>query len=209
MKTAQKDIDKEATKDTRLKLIETASALIWSESYNAVSVDEICRKTGVKKGSFYHFFPSKAHLAMAAMDHTMEEMMHSYDKIFSATRPPLERIKLMVQHVVKVQTEISEELGHVCGCPHATLGSELAADIEIGAQIAAISKKKAAYYKSALRDLIAEGQISPDTNVDVKANEIFAFIIGQLVMARINNDLDFIKNYLEKGLLDLIGIKNT
>lgn len=197
-----------APTDTKQKLIDTARELIWGESYNAISVDEICKKSDVKKGSFYHYFPSKAHLALETMDACMEETKLKYDDIFSPTRPPLERFKLMARHVIEQQKEISEDLGHVCGCPFATLGSELAAqDKEIGEKISNICAKKSAYYESALRDLVAEGAIASDTDVEVRANEIFAFIIGQLIMARIKNDLSFVEKNLECALLNLIGIK--
>ncbi len=197
-----------APTDTKQKLIDTARELIWGESYNAVSVDEICKKSDVKKGSFYHYFPSKAHLALETMDACMEETKLKYDDIFSPTRPPLERFKLMARHVIEQQKEISEELGHVCGCPFATLGSELAAqDKEIGEKISNICAKKSAYYESALRDLVAEGTIPSDTDVEVRANEVFAFIIGQLIMARIKDDLSFVEKNLERALLNLIGIK--
>ena len=42
--------------DTRERLLKTASDLIWSNSYHATGVDRICAESGVKKGSFYHFF---------------------------------------------------------------------------------------------------------------------------------------------------------
>tara|TARA_B100001989_G_C24517789_1_gene454142 strand:+ start:378 stop:1025 length:648 start_codon:yes stop_codon:yes gene_type:complete len=197
-----------APTDTKQKLIETAIELIWRESYNGVSVDEICKKADVKKGSFYHYFPSKAHLAVETMDSCMEETKIKYDDIFSPVRTPIERFQLMVQHVIDQQKEILAELGHVCGCPFATLGSEMAAqEGEIGQKINEICAKKTAYYQSTLRDLRAQGLVDTDINIAVKADEIFSFIIGQLIMARIKNDLSFIEDNLEKALFDLIGVK--
>lgn len=194
--------------NTKEKLLATATELIWANSYNAISVDDICQKADVKKGSFYHYFPSKAHLALASMDSCMAEMLTTYNDIFSPTRPPLERIEKLVAHILDKQREISAELGHVCGCPFATLGSELAAqDPEIGATITEACTKKTMYYESTLRDLIREERIASDTDVSLKANEIFAFIVGQLIMARIKNDLGFLEDNLEQGLLDLIGVK--
>lgn len=199
-----------APTDTKQKLIDTATDLIWRQSYNAVSVDEICKVADVKKGSFYHYFPSKAHLALETMDACMQETIEKYNDFFSATRPPLERFALMARYVLDQQREISKELGHVCGCPFATLGSELAAqDNEIGEKITAALAIKSAYYESALRDLVAEGVIRADTDIKQKANEIFAYIIGQLIMARIKNDLAFLESGLEKGLLDLIGVNQV
>lgn len=198
-----------APTDTKQKLLDTARELIWSESYNAVSVDEICKKADVKKGSFYHYFPSKSHLALETMDCAFEEMKKKYDEIFSSSRPPLERFRLMARHVIDQQKEISKELGHVCGCPFATLGSEMAGqDAEMAEKIKSTSGQKTAYYQSALRDLIAAGVINEKIDVESKANEIFSFIIGLLIVARINNDLSFLDNNLEKSLFDLIGVKS-
>jgi TetR/AcrR family transcriptional repressor of nem operon len=45
--------------DTRDRLLEAALLLIWEESLGAASVDAICEKAGVRKGSFYHFFKSR------------------------------------------------------------------------------------------------------------------------------------------------------
>jgi len=49
---------------TKDKLLLVAFDLIWNNSYGSVSVDDICQRAGVNKGSFYHFFESKADLAI-------------------------------------------------------------------------------------------------------------------------------------------------
>lgn len=196
-----------APSETKQKLIETANQLIWRDSYNSVSVDEICATAGVKKGSFYHFFPSKADLALTTMDWCMQQAIAEYDDIFSARRHPIERFEVMAQYLYEKQEEKRLEYGQVCGCPFVTLGSELAAqDAAIGEKVRDICAKKLTYYESALRDLIAYGEIDPATDIKLKAEEIFAFVVGQLMMARIKNDLGFIRDNMQKGLKDLVGI---
>ncbi len=54
--------------ETKRKILETAMELIWQSSYGSVSVDDICAKAGVNKGSFYYAFKSKAELAVAAYE---------------------------------------------------------------------------------------------------------------------------------------------
>jgi TetR/AcrR family transcriptional repressor of nem operon len=49
------------------KLIEAALALMAEKDYMVTTVDEICEKAGVSKGSFYHFFETKEDLGLAAM----------------------------------------------------------------------------------------------------------------------------------------------
>lgn len=198
-----------APTNTKQKLLETATELIWSESYNSVSVDDICKKADVKKGSFYHYFQSKAHLALEAMDACMEDTKIHYDDLFSPTRPAKERFKKMADYVIEKQKETSEQLGHVCGCPFATLGSEMAAqNDEFSEKIVNICAKKKTYYESALRELAAEGTIPQDTDISAKAKEIFALVVGHLIMSRISNDLTFLEDNLERSLFDLIGIKD-
>ncbi len=52
--------------DAKPRLMDAARTLIWENSYGSTSVDAICLKAGVRKGSFYHFFESKSALATEA-----------------------------------------------------------------------------------------------------------------------------------------------
>ena len=56
------------TSTAKDRLIEAVLELLWTGSYGGTSVDQICERAGVKKGSFYHYFPSKSELAKAVID---------------------------------------------------------------------------------------------------------------------------------------------
>ncbi|WP_303983745.1 TetR/AcrR family transcriptional regulator [Dongia mobilis] len=53
----------------RVKLLDAAMRVIRERGYGASSVDEICAAAGVTKGAFFHHFPSKEDLAVAAAAH--------------------------------------------------------------------------------------------------------------------------------------------
>ena len=53
--------------DTRSKILHTALELFSKNGYDATSVAEICLKSEVSKGAFYHHFPSKQDLFLALM----------------------------------------------------------------------------------------------------------------------------------------------
>jgi TetR/AcrR family transcriptional repressor of nem operon len=53
----------------REKLLMAAFDVIRHKGYSATSVDDLCRAAGVTKGAFFHHFPSKQALAIAAADH--------------------------------------------------------------------------------------------------------------------------------------------
>lgn len=54
---------------SRLKLLEAALAVIREKGYAATTVDDICARAGVTKGSFFHHFKSKEELVLATVDH--------------------------------------------------------------------------------------------------------------------------------------------
>jgi TetR/AcrR family transcriptional repressor of nem operon len=67
--TARTDITKTTA---RQKLLDAGLALIRQKGYGATTVDELCAAAGVTKGAFFHHFPSKESLAVAAADYWSE-----------------------------------------------------------------------------------------------------------------------------------------
>lgn len=196
--------------DTKQTLIDTALELLWKSSYGSVSVDDICKAAGVKKGSFYHFFPSKVDLAIAAMDEALRNAQAAHDEVFSVSRDPVERFERFADLVYDMQVEAATKYGRVCGCSFTSLGSEMAGLEEgIRAKFEDIARRKERYFENALRDMVADGTLPDDTDVKAKAQEIYAYIIGQLMLARIQNDLKPLKRDLKPGLLRLLGVNKT
>jgi TetR/AcrR family transcriptional regulator, transcriptional repressor for nem operon len=197
------------TTGTKQKLIETALKLLWTHSYGSVSVDDICKDAGAKKGSFYHFFPSKAELAIAAMEENYQNSKSSYDEIFSADKDPVARFESLADFLYAEQSKAAAKYGHVCGCPCASLGSEIAGQEEgIRTKFEEFSRRLERYYENALRDMVAEGLLPDSTNVKSLAQEIFTYILGQLMHARIQNNLQYLKQELKPGLLRILGVEN-
>jgi AcrR family transcriptional regulator len=50
--------------ETRRKIFNTAAQLIAEKGFDNVTVEEICKKSGVAKGLFYHYFHSKADIVI-------------------------------------------------------------------------------------------------------------------------------------------------
>lgn len=180
------------------------SELFWTGSYDSTTVDQICQRAGVQKGSFYHFFACKATLAEAALNEEWATYRPRLDAIFSASVAPLERIRQHCEFSLKEQADLRERHGCVLGCPLCTLGTEVSTQ-EKGLQkkIQEIMAHGVQYLETAIRDAHAAGEIhAPDAKA--KAKLIHAYHLGLLTQARIQDSLAILED-LPKTTFELLG----
>jgi TetR/AcrR family transcriptional repressor of nem operon len=194
------------TCETKEKLLQVGFDLIWDSSYGSVSVDDICKRAGINKGSFYHFFPSKADLVVEAYEEHWKEKRPKMDRIFSPHVPPLERIHNMCQVIYADQQEKAGKYGHVCGCPYASVGSEIATlDEKIRAKSEQLMNSSKKYIESAIADAIREGSVTVKDPVAASAT-LQSLLLGMLVEARVQNDLKVLEG-LESTIMSFLGVK--
>ncbi len=192
--------------ETKDKLLQVGFDLIWDSSYGSVSVDDICKRAGINKGSFYHFFPSKADLVIAAYEEHWNEKRPAMDAIFSSQVPPLDRIRGMCQFIYQTQKEKAEQYGHVCGCPYGSVGCEVATlDEKMRAKSEQLMASGRKYVETAIADAIREGSVMTKDPV-ATAMTVQCILHGKLLEARVQNDLKVLDN-LEATILDVIGAK--
>jgi TetR/AcrR family transcriptional repressor of nem operon len=191
--------------DTKEKLLQVAFDLIWNQSYGSVSVDHICERAYVNKGSFYHFFASKSDLAVEAYEENWREKQPELDRIFSPQVPPLERLERWCEHIRQRQKIKAEKYGHVCGCPYASLGMELATqDEKIRAKTQEVMDRSIRYIESALVDAKRQGLVSVVDFLGT-AQRVYSMALGMLLNAKIRNDLAVLQE-LEPTIMDIIGV---
>lgn len=188
--------------------MEAVGALIWQGSYGSTTIDQICEKAGVKKGSFYYFFESKADVAVAAIEKECGRMRPELDAIFSPTVPPLERLRKYCEFGYRLQERMKRECGCVLGCPLFTLGSEVSTqESRLQKKVHEILDQKVKYLESAIRDAHAAGLIdAPDA--PAKARMLFAYYQGLYTQARIENDLEVLRDAV-RGSFQLLGVKEA
>jgi TetR/AcrR family transcriptional repressor of nem operon len=195
------------TSDMKERLTDAALDLIWHNSYGTTSVDAICERAGAKKGSFYYFFKSKSELTAAALEAEWNKNRANMDALFSPTVPPLERFDRYFDHVYDRLAELQKTCGSILGCPLLSIGSEVSTqDDVVRATVDRIWDRKIKYYESAIRDAHAQGLIvAPDP--EAKARALFACYHGTLAQARIQNDLELIRDFKEVAR-DVLGVKH-
>ena len=196
------------TSDAKEKLLAAALDLIWTSSYGGVSVDDICERAGVNKGSFYHFFPSKSDLAVAAYEAHWQEKRPSMDALFSPQNHPLERLGNWCRCICEGQQEKFEQYGFVVGCPYANVGSELATrDPKIRAKTQEMLERGFRYLEAAIADAKRQDLIDV-ADPTAAAKQVSSCILGLLLQAKIDNDPGLLRE-LEPTIMRLLGARSA
>lgn len=196
------------TSDAKEKLLDVAFTLIWDSSYGGVSVDQICERAKVNKGSFYHFFESKAELAVAAYEEHWKQKQPDMDRLFSAQIPPLERLSNWCNTVYEVQKEKAKEYGHICGCPYASIGAEVATqDDKIRGKSEELMLRIIKYIESAIADAKRDG-VATVADPKLAAQQVYSFVLGAILQAKIQNDLGSLR-HLEPIVMAIVGAKTA
>jgi len=192
------------TGDTKERILNSALDLIYARSYANVGVQELCEHAGVKKGSFYHFFPSKRDLTIAALDRQwMLAKQRIWDPAFKNRLPLGKKLKLCFDLFYDHQCGAKQKSGLVPGCPFGNLALELSTQDEtIRRKVDEVFQESRGYVKGALNEAIAEGEI-PKQDVDAAAEAIIAYAQGAMLMAKTRNDPGVIRE-LRQGVLRLL-----
>lgn len=175
--------------DTHSRLLHVAAEMMWERSFQATSVDDLCRRAEAKKGSFYHFFPSKTDLAVAAIENSWTQVQAQlFEPIFNSNDSGLNKLRRLIETIDQFQTGLMAEKGAHLGCPFGNLGQEMARqDEKIRAALQRIFDGHCDYLEAALSSAQQTCEIPPGDNRQ-RAQKIFALLEGALLLAKVAND---------------------
>jgi TetR/AcrR family transcriptional repressor of nem operon len=189
--------------DTRQRILDSACSLIYARSYAEVGVAAICEKAGVKKGSFYHFFPSKRDLTLAVIDELLLEFKRRiYAGAFDPFLSPMSRFRKLGELVYRFQKEIADTTGQILGCPFGNIALEMSSQDEVlRCKIEAIFSQMEGLFRKTLSAAVVQGEIG-EIDIDATASAMIAYIEGVMLMAKTRNDPEVIKT-LMPAVLDI------
>ena len=177
------------TSDAKTRLIAAMADLVHRRGYVDVGVDDVCRAAGVRKGSFYYFFPSKRDLMLAALDRQWEMGGAFFGSAFKADVPPLERIGRLFSIAARASAQTKAAKGHVLGCPFGNIAAE------VGSTEPALRQRAdqafcaiAAIVREALEDARSRGDLPANVNLKETADALVAYFEGLVLLAKTRND---------------------
>jgi TetR/AcrR family transcriptional repressor of nem operon len=192
---------------TRDRLVMLAADMMMQQSYAAVSVEHICKAADIKKGTFYHHFPSKIDLALAAYDWKWSMFEAVLSKCFARDLPAQERLWRYASAAYTYQRYNFETEGKLCGCPHTSAAQEMGTqDDRIREKIKEIYDRHAAYLAGCLADMPPHDAVSEQERTEL-AREMLSYTSGVMCQAKVMNDPEVIRQQMLTGLFRLTGLR--
>lgn len=176
--------------DARDRLLATAAQLVQERGYTAVSVADICKESGLKKGSFYHFFRSKHALILATLDRFAELHDASLQQSMQDTASVREQLLRMATGLAQGFRRAQRAYGSMHGCPLGNMTQEMAhRDPQVRAKLAEIFTR----WQRTLAKMLERAQRSGELTVhDPKraAEAIIAYLQGMILLTKATDDPD-------------------
>lgn len=195
-----------SAQETYVRLLETAMDLIWHSSYNAVGINDICKRAGVTKGGFYHHFESKANLFCEATRYYWESVRRELDSLLSPSNAPLEQLENIINFIYSQKFGASPD--EVPGCPFLSASAQSeCADATIHNALFEMSENSVKYCLALVRNLDAEDYLEGEVDAERLARMVNQYIQGAVSYARVTRDVEQVKQDLPEALYRLVGLK--
>lgn len=182
-------MDKARTRNpekTRADVLNAAFMEIYRHGYNGVGVRDLAKKAGVTIGAFFHYFPTKSHVAYAIIDEIVHVgIMERWIKPLSAYKNPLQGILKCFKNTFENWPDDFVGLG----CPLNNLTQELStSDESIKIRTKAVLTDWIAKTKEHLKRAQDNGYLNKRVNIQELAEFIVTFQEGTFAMGKAMND---------------------
>ena len=197
--------------ETRNDLLKAAFNEIHRVGFQAASLQNILKHTGVTKGALYHHFPNKLELGYAVLDEVIAVMMRNqWIEPLQTTDDPL----TVLQGILLDGKQMFSEEDVKLGCPLNNLAQEMpAVDAGFRQRIDSIYREWKETIAASLEKGISAGHVNKSVNPPQAAAMIVATLEGCIGMAKTAQSLQALEecgggllNYLES--LKEEGISN-
>jgi TetR/AcrR family transcriptional repressor of nem operon len=174
---------------------------MYALGYQGASVEELCERAGVKKGSFYHFFASKQELTLAALESQWNLMRGALvEPAFASDLPPLERIQRFFDAMAEASADEQRQTGQIGGCRFGNVVAEMGSqDPQIRQQVWSVFQAIATYFERALEEALNAGEVSA-IDPRVTAFALLSYMEGILLLGRASQDADLMRQLGQQAL---------
>jgi TetR/AcrR family transcriptional repressor of nem operon len=166
-------------------VLEHASEVFWRHGYHATSIDDLCKATGLLRGSLYGVFGDKHGIMLAALDHYADGSIARLAERLNAPLPPMEALRNAILHYAKAASALATQRS--CLITNTTL--EMQSDDEaLRERIASIQRRMATLLAAAVIRGQASGAFSSTLDEKAVSNFLLCIIQGLRVLGRVAHE---------------------
>ncbi|PAW93350.1 TetR family transcriptional regulator [Mucilaginibacter sp. MD40] len=184
---------------TRQFIIEQSAPVFNTKGVAGTAMSDVMQATKMAKGGLYGHFESKEELSFAVVDYCLNTISESVCSGLNRKKTAKEKLFYFIDHFAKVDKPVIEG-----GCPMLNFGSE-ADDTNpaIKQRVNRSIKESQALLKGILACGQANNEFKADWQIDEFAIKMFAMLEGGVLMARVADNNDVMKQ-ISKMLKDEI-----
>lgn len=187
---------------TRMKIVSAAFEEIHKVGFQAASIQNILKSTGLTKGALYHYFSNKNELGLAVIDEIISYSVH--EEWIVPLQQNKDPIVVLQQLIVSAGNQITEE-GISLGCPLNNLSQEMSGiNEQFRDQLQAIYSKWILAVEIALSDGKKNNFVAKDLNVRQFATVFVATLEGCIGIAKNSNSISLLID-CGNGLISLLS----
>lgn len=169
--------------DTKATLIRSGMEVLTEKGYSAAGLDEILRRVGIPKGSFYHYFNSKDAFGLALIENYSNFFLHKLDKFLADTSlSPLNRLQAFMNDAAEGMARYDFRRGCLVG----NLGQEMGALPEsFRDQLNSVFSAWQRRVKACLEEARTGGEIAQSVNCEQAAYLFWTGWEGAVLRAKL------------------------
>lgn len=185
--------DKTAFSDTKAELIRSGMELLTEKGYSSTGLDEILKRVGVPKGSFYHYFASKDVFGSELIEAYNNFFTHKLDKfLLDDSLQPLERLQAFINDGMAGISRYEYKRGCLVG----NLGQEMGALPEsFREQLNGVFRQWQLRVAQCLKLAKSKGQISADIDCNKTAYLFWTGWEGAVLRAKLERSPKALKAF--------------
>ena len=174
-----------AKSDSKERILATAKELFLARGYAATTVDAICEKAGLTKGSFYYFFESKEELGLAVLDWSLQRGAQILGNgPHRAIADPVERAISFLDHIANCSSELWSG-----GCLLGSFSLELAdTNARMQKTVSGMFQTVADSFAKEIEPLVAQGAGKQMPTAHELAEQLLGTLEGSIVLAKAHRD---------------------
>jgi TetR/AcrR family transcriptional repressor of nem operon len=159
-----------------------ASEVFWRHGYHATSIDDLCKATGLLRGSLYGVFGDKQGIMLAAFDHYAEGSVARMAERLNAPLPPQEALRNALLHYAKASASLVSQRG--CLITNTTLEMQ-PDDLALRERVASAQRRMTTLLAAAVIRGQANGAFNSTLDEKAVSHFLLCIMQGLRVLGRV------------------------